>query len=980
MAHPTFAPCPARATPFALVLALFFVSGASGLVYEVLWTRRLTLVFGSGLVATSAVLATFMGGLALGAWLLGRAADRGRSPFALYGWLEIGVGLYALAVPVLLAAAIPLYQVVYRRWDGAPGPVNLARALLSAAIFLVPTVLMGGTLPALSRFVVREIRGLGEHVGRLYAVNTWGAVAGCLLAGFLLIEALGLRGLEILTAGANLAVGAVAVALGRRQGRAPSEAPRGGGAPEVGTAARGLVLAALALSGFAALGYEVVWARFLTFFMGNSTYAFTAMLGTFLVGLAAGAALAARRVDRLAEPLLAFAWVELAVGTSMAAGMVVYPLTPELAGMVAAVVPGGTWAEWIAVRFTFAFAVLLVPTFFLGTTFPLAGRIYVSDVSRVGSQVGTLYAANTLGAILGSLASGFALIPGLGFRNTVVALVALNAVVAAAVALRGTAARRVAAVLASAALAAGAAVALPDAVFLSTIRRVFPREEIVYYREFPSATVFVTRSPEAERWVHFSDKRASGGTMNLPGHRFWGHLPALLADRRDTACVICFGSGITVGSVARHPFDRIVCAEICEGIREPARFFPENHGVLDDPRVRLVTDDGRNVLLGTAQTFDVIVSEPPLLETAGVVNLFTREFYELVRERLAPGGVFCQWVPSFEFSRPQHALVLRTFLEVFPEATLWGSPLYADTVLVGSRGPARLDFAEIARRMAEPAVARDLAESGIADPLELLSWFAVSAPELRAYCGPGPVLSDDRTVLDFVMPRERRRATTLRPVTFWKRPLALSPDLLRLLGREPVAPLVQWPDGAGGVPERLERLERARRLLLKGHEAGVLGSPAEQARLYEQALAVAPDFTTARYYVALRAIEQAEAAARQGDLAPVVGLVSRAAPLARGFAHLERRLEVLSGALARTVASVVAAGTWPPTTAWPGRATAGGRLATGPRWGIPGLAGDPPGSWAPSAPAASRTGIPEPERSPAPAPAAAPLPSRSPRR
>src|SRR5262249_30056025 len=247
-----------------------------------------------------------------------------------------------------------------------------------------------------------------------------------------------------------------------------------------------------------------------------------------------------------------------------------------------------------------------------------------------------LYAANTVGAILGSLCAGIVLIPWLGFRSAVVLLVCVNAAIGAALSMR-VRGRALPVLTASVVLGVLAILGVPRQVVLATIQKAFPGEEIVYYRENPSATVFVTRSPDDERWVHFSDQRGSGGTLNLPGHRFWGHLPSLLCQRRGSACVICFGSGITLGALATHPFERIVCAETCERIGEAARWFPENHGVLDDRRVHLVTDDGRNVLLGVGEKFDVIVSEPPLLETAGVVNLFTRDFYDVVKARLTPG-------------------------------------------------------------------------------------------------------------------------------------------------------------------------------------------------------------------------------------------------------------------------------------------------------------------------------------------------------
>jgi hypothetical protein len=408
----------------------------------------------------------------------------------------------------------------------------------------------------------------------------------------------------------------------------------------------------------------------------------------------------------------------------------------------------------------------------------------------------------------------------------------------------------------------------------------------------------VTRSADDERWVWFSDQRGSGGTLNLPGHRFWGHLPSLLAARRDSAAVICFGSGITLGSIGTHPYKRIVCAEICEKIDGPARWFPENHGVLDDPRVQLVTDDGRNVLLGTGESFDVIVSEPPLLETAGVVNLFTREFYEIVKSRLTPGGVFCQWVPSGQFYAEQHDMIVRTFLEVFPDATFWASPLYYDTMLIGMNGPSRLDFGEIARRLEEPRVRRDLEEAGIYGPLDLLSYFGLSAEGLRRRQGPGRIMTDDRTVLDFEMPRTVGQLKSSHETMLWKRMMRLPPWLLDMEGGESVASRIDWPNqDAASWRARLTAVENAKRLLLAGHRAGVTGDTQAQSRLYDEAAAASPESAAASFYAAVNRIQRAETAVAGGDLDRAQALAESARPLAERYPHLEKRLAALDKAL-----------------------------------------------------------------------------------
>jgi len=870
------------------VFFLFFVSGCTGLVYEVLWGRRLTLVFGCGLFATSAILAVFMGGLSLGSWWLGRFVDTRSRPLRFYGWLEISIGLYALCIPSLLEAVLAVYQTAYQWSEGAAPLVNLARLVLAALVLLPPTVLMGATLPALSRFVANGRDNVTGQIGTLYALNTAGGVLGCLVTGFVLIEALGLRGVEILTAFINIGIGTVALVI-RRAGSQILEA---GSRPlsaldESAAVDRKILLVACAVSGFAALGYEVVWTRLLTFFVGNSTYAFTIMLASFLTGLAVGAAVAAKVVDRLSDAFFSLSVVQLLIGLTMCEGLFLFPHTPYVDRLVSEALGSG-WFQWILVRFGIAFSVLAIPTFLIGTVFALASRTILGPNETVAADVGTLYACNTLGAIAGALTTGLILVPYLGLSGTLMTLAGLNGMLFVLIGQRRQRSRLF---LPLGILTLGTLLFLaPRDAFLKMLRMSCGDGELIYYREEPSATLFVTRSPENERWVHFSDGRGSGGTYNLPGHRFWGHLPALLARERRSACVICFGSGITLGAVASHPFEKIVCAEICEGIREPARLFPENRNVLDDPRVRLVTDDGRNVLFGSADRFDVIVNEPPLLETAGVVNLFSREFYHLVRSRLAPGGVFCQWVPSFEFAKAEHQLVLRTFLEVFPNATFWGSPLYADTMLIGTLEKMRLPFSQIASRFQEPKVLIDLQESNVIDPAHLLAYFGLSADGLRKYCGPGPIMTDDRTVLDFVMPRAQMQPRPYGAIMFWKRQIAVSPDVLSMQARESVVFEIDFPSsGAALWKKRLERIEQAKRLLVSGHISGVQGHFEQQAILYENAFAADPTYSNARFYLALNRLERASRYADAGNHAEARRLASAAAPLATEFPHLLRR-------------------------------------------------------------------------------------------
>ncbi len=762
------APPAAAALLRRTVLALCFLSGFAGLVYEVVWMRMLTFIFGVSAYATATVLCAFMGGLALGSWAFRRLADRGTRPLRTYALLEVGVGVYALLLPLLLEGLTPVYVWVHGLTGGHNLAVNLARFLLGGLALLLPSALMGATVPVLGRYFVQAPSRVGRDAGVFYAVNTFGAVAGAFAAGFLFLGPLGILRTTLVAMAVNaLVAGGAGWADARHQAAgAPEVAPPSGAAavrPAASTGAGSglarLTVIVFALSGFASLAYEVLWARLLVFYLHNSTYAFSAMLVIFLLGLAAGSLAGARWLaDRVTHPAAALGFVEIGIALASLGSVLVYTRLPDLALWFADVLPIHSFMAAAALIFFQAGAILLVPTLLMGAAFPLAARVVTRDLGRVGHALGGIYADNTRGSIAGAFLCGFVLIPALGLGPTAAALVMLNLALGGALLLAapwaGPAARRGWALAAAAALLA-VPFLVPGELFRDAFERRFAR--VLYYKDEATDTVAVAETKPGvldSRTIFYADGRGTAGIFSVPENRVSGHLPMLVhPDPRDVL-VICFGVGNSLAAVGRHPASRIHCVELSPGVIETAHFFAAtNNDILDDDRVRLFIEDGRIHLLTTGTRYDVVTLEPPEMHTAGVVNLYTREFYELVKARLNPGGVVCQWLNIRKMPEHEFKMLIAAFREVFPHTTLWQPPKCFGVLLLGTDGPLQIDLPRFLERYQRPRVYRDLAEVRLGDPLDFLSQFLMGEEATARYAAGAPPVTDDRTYVDFSVPR-----------------------------------------------------------------------------------------------------------------------------------------------------------------------------------------------------------------------------------
>lgn len=750
--------------------ACFFLSGAAGLVYEVAWVRVLGLFLGHTTNATTVVLAAFMAGLALGAILFGRIIDRRGRPLLVYALLEAGIGLYALALPSLLARAEPLLVRLQNPASAAPAAGVLAILFL---LLLVPTTLMGGTLPVLSRLRVREVHGAAGKIGDLYALNTVGAVAGVVAAGFVLLPAIGVRATVALAAAVNALVAGTAIALDRAAGE-EAATPRGEDRLTARAAARPLRLAAavaalgLALSGAASMVYEIAWTRALAMVVGSSTYAFSTMLATFLVGLALGSFLFARLRGGREAGLAFFAGLEVAIGFSTLLLIPAFSALPELCLRLFQRFPP-SHASALAVEFLLSFLVMIVPTVLIGAMFPCAVQACVRRLGDLGRDVGRLYAANTVGAIGGVAAAGLLLVPLLGVRGSIVLASGVNVLVGTAVLAFARWSLRPLILPVPFALAlallpgwnpAVMASGIPVYVqrFLRTgspVNHLFAEiasKQVLYYRDGVNATVSVERT-DTMTTLKVNGKADASNGIDMLTQLMLGHLPAFLHAGPQRALVIGLGSGVTVAAMSRHPIAEIDVVELEPAVVEASSFFSrENRSVLRDPRVRVTIADGRAFLRASPRRYDVISSEPSNPWMAGVANLFSLEFYRLCRERLAPGGVMAQWIHGYSLFPDDLRMVVATFRQVFPHATLWRTHR-GDYILIAMDRPLEIDYRVLrARYDASPAIGEDLAVIGWDSPLALLTLFLLDEEGVARFAGDAPWNSDDLPILEFSAP------------------------------------------------------------------------------------------------------------------------------------------------------------------------------------------------------------------------------------
>ncbi len=772
-----------KQTLHSLIAILFIISGATGLVYQIVWFKYLSLFLGNTTQAQTIVLATFMGGLAIGSALWGRSADKIRHPMFLYGVLELGIGAYCFLFPSFLNVVKNIfYHVALASSLEIGGTMLLSLKLFVAIVtILLPTIMMGGTLPVLVKTISERVDESGRNVAVLYFLNSFGAVIGSLMCGFFFIRVMGLEGTIYGAAITNLLIGVAALLLSRVVHHEP-HAPSTPLMTEIFPVRKqALALLVAFCSGCAAMMYEIGWLRLLIPVFGSSTFSFSLILIAFISGITIGSWFVAKSIDRIKNLFGFLAVCQLGVVLSLLVSLPLYGRIPYLFWNLSTLFSrtDSAYALFLFVEFFFCFLIMLAPTIFLGMTLPVASRIASTRIEKLGATIGNVFSINTIGAVLGLLLAGLVLIPAIGIRHTMEIGIVLNAVAMLAVVVADRISKKIMRLMFS--LSAVVALVLyflfaTDWNQLLTMSGVFrhisertasPKnfatfvahvndKKDLYYKEGSTATVAVVEATAfgvKQNILLINGKADASSEGDLPTQILLAQLPMMLHPNVDTALVIGLGSGITVGSLLTHPIHRVDCVEISPEVVEASKYFSRaNNNCLEDKRVHLFNEDAIALLHLTRTKYDVIVSEPSNPWIAGIGNLYTEEFFRDCKTKLRKNGMMVQWFHLYEIDDDILKLVLRTFRSVFPSVTVWQS-LRHDIIMIGSAQALNIEQAALQEKFAMPLVKKDLQRINIVDVPSLLSLQVLSPQSVDDYSAYGVFNTENKPYLEYWAPR-----------------------------------------------------------------------------------------------------------------------------------------------------------------------------------------------------------------------------------
>ncbi|MDC1152967.1 fused MFS/spermidine synthase [Nitrospinaceae bacterium] len=794
------------------------MSGATGLVYEVVWTRLLTLIMGNTHYSIATVLTAFMGGLALGSFVGGKIIDRDFNPLAAYAILEAGIGIYCLLIPLFIELAFPLFQWIYMNLGDSYTQTSFVRFLVCGVLLIIPATFMGATLPVLSKLVSRDESFIGKDVGTLYSVNTFGAVLGALASAFVFMRFLGVQATISVAASANICIALIIYFVfkpplkERLSYVSPPSKEKSASLQK-----RDLfILLSFAVSGLAALVYQVAWTRILSLLLGSSVYAFSLILAVFIFGLAVGTATTSNLLDRIRYLVRSFGITQIIIGFS---SLFIVPLFGRIPFINRWVYEnlGQQFQLMQGTNFITILGLLFIPTFFMGAQFPIVIKILATKLETVGQNVGRAYAFNTVGAIIGSFLAGFVLIPMLGIQATIVSMVFLNVLLGITLLsigsqlslnwkIYGLPGVFIFCVFISNWIAPWDKSVISSGSFMpyrigDLKEAELKKNKILFFKEGMHTTVTTELSPSGNIFLRVNGKTDASLALDMRTQLLSGYLPMLFHENPKSALVIGQGSGITLGAVEQFPVDKINLVEISPAVIEGSRFFdPFNHDALNDKRLSVLLEDGRNHIALSKKSYDVIVSEPSNPWISGVGALFTVDFFDLLKKRLNPGGVACIWVHT-NMSPDSFKSIIRSFTEKFPFVTMWESIAGDDYLLIGSKQEYRLSFEKTQKYLANEITGKDLARIGIRNVPDLMSLMIMSRPKLVEFSKNAPLHTDDNSILEFNAPKyvyKDERDLLVRQLTPF---IQLQPEFVEFENIQ--------PEIITRVNKRLLRLERS---------------------------------------------------------------------------------------------------------------------------------------------------------------------------
>jgi len=746
----------------SILFVAFFLSGCSGLIYQTVWVRMLTRYLGATTYATATVLVVFMAGLALGSYLSGRLADRVRKHLIVYALLEMAIGILGLLASFFVIEGVGSFYVTVHGWVGdSPATLLAARVIFVLACLLMPTVLMGATLPLMVAYITK----LGQHfqasLGWLYAINTYGAVFGVLVSGFVLLGQIGEQGTLLVAGGLNACAALLALLMASKRLTSQPvqeslEVVDTDPIQPYPTFLRRLALTTMFVSGLGALAYEILWTRLLVLLLETSIYAFSVMLGTFLVGIAWGSWDSTRQARLRKTPLASFGFLEILIGFWAALGLLLMPWFHDL-WLHASV----AYRPVIAIM---ACVVMVLPiAFFFGLQFPVAVRCCLADREVPGRSTGWAYTVNTLGTIVGALLAGFILLPLMGTTALMLAVAGLNLFLGVVLVMLAPREERGRLPVLALTLTVGFIVlaGLVGDPYLramtARVKEAFGPQGVIYSSyEGPAATTVAAGQPDQplQRALFVN---GVGMTMLCNETKVMAHMPYLLAEKPQRMLIICFGMGTTFRSAVKtYPQLQVDAVDIVPEVFNCfGHYHQDAQDVLRRPNAHTHADDGRNYLLTHRELYDVITIDPaPPLHSAGSVNLYTKEFFALCKSRLTPGGVMSMWLPPAP--EAEILMIMKSFLDAFPDGSLWGGLEFKGFYLVGGHRSMKQSPARIAELAQQLSRIEDLGEwtQTYRDPARLRQMYLLDAEGMRQLVGNAPAVTDDKPYTEFPLWRQ----------------------------------------------------------------------------------------------------------------------------------------------------------------------------------------------------------------------------------
>ena len=821
-----------------ILLIVFFFSGVSALIYQTVWIRQFGLVFGVDVFAAATVLAGFMAGLAIGNLIFGRIVDKQRRGLELFIILELGIGAFALLFPLTFQGLMKFYTSLYHLLPLGFYTTQIYRFTLSFLFLLIPTTLMGGTLPVLSKVIVKNINTLGWNIGRLYCVNNIGALLGCFATGFILMRSFGLRQSVLLAAGLNILNACIVFVLYKlstpsaisSESLEPSQSSLESLSPRIIR----LVMIVFAVEGFTTLAYEVIWTRILVGFSYDKSVTFyTTVILSFIFGLSLGSILVAKWIDKRKSLLAWFAGLEILIGIL---GVALLTGFAEIGRVLSEwrLSYGEGWWTSVGREYLLLFAVMSIPTTLMGMTFPIVGKICVPHLKRLGSRVGELGFLDTVGSIFGAFVAGFVMIPILGVVNATLVTAGINLTMGLILLVfhpNFKMQRKAVYVLSSLLIFVILILVLPNSGYFQHWQTRRPADRLLYYHEGADATVAVPQHTDGVKFLAINGSvTAFANYGDTRVHKMLAYLPYLLHRDPHNALIIGLGMGVTAQSLMLPDINEIDCVEINPGVVEAAaqEFSRENQRVLEQQRLQMIIDDGRSYLAMTTKEYDIITSNAVHARLSG--NLYTKEFYQLCRERLNPDGIMCQWTSTNWLTPGEFKSLIAAFHSVFPHTSLWLVNA-GHLLMIGSADAMVVNYGELARRLNLPRVQRDLQPWSLHTPELLLAHYVFDEQRLAEFSDNSPINRDNKPIAEFSRVVSKMQIPEIlleliRLKTSYVDNLAIDSD--------------RW--NVNTVETRIEKYSEAETYYLQGVFARNLGGePLPALNMITQALDLQPD-------------------------------------------------------------------------------------------------------------------------------------------